>query len=593
VTLRFRRMGMGVGVGRDGEVDGPVPSDERSELLRPGHPAVQRYLDEDRVNPAIALGVLAGEQSRLQVESAKHEVSALLEPLSPRDRRSVVTRLAAQFDEKRSEVASAAYRYEQARLAYRASEEASEAKQKEFFDYLIDELVERTVARGRDAKVNSEDFVEVTEAFLPFLRKVREGTVKGNATSEIQKNLRSAELLEHWVRQVRDLKGIDLDPEAPRVFEPGEVQRLLDGIAAVTKVGAPLTPKVVASLEKARAAAREVPMPPANSPANYEVLAMSAAHYYGALDFLTPGEEDIMMLDFSALDLSKVPEADRATYRASRVLGQVLAGPVPQVVITDASGKLIAVDVEDADPDVLAADGRSLPVSSDGFRAFRPHPAIRAFLAEWRRSSYARLEVGHRLAASLALTDVPDDAEVRAPWEAWSLVVPDGLLGNVARAWCVGTEVVAVISRPYVVSVIGDDRSPQPSRVTLDMIRSLVVGACLALSDPEAFRKERQGAGAGQRRRRHSGPPDLDQARYLLSAPVTVDLRDHVRAALDDERAGRRVSSPKVQFLVRGHWKNQAHGPRHSLRRRQWQRPFWKGPEDTRVLLRAHRVEEP
>ena len=66
--------------------------------------------------------------------------------------------------------------------------------------------------------------------------------------------------------------------------------------------------------------------------------------------------------------------------------------------------------------------------------------ALHTFGVSWMRSGFAKLEIGHKLAASLALTDVPDDIEVQAPWAAWSLVVPPDLFGGegVARVWCEG-----------------------------------------------------------------------------------------------------------------------------------------------------------
>ncbi len=54
----------------------------------------------------------------------------------------------------------------------------------------------------------------------------------------------------------------------------------------------------------------------------------------------------------------------------------------------------------------------------------------------------------------------------------------------------------------------------------------------------------------------------------------------------------RNGASPKVQFLVRGHPKMQAHGAGHLLRKKIWVQPFWKGPEGGRVLLRQHKVDE-
>jgi len=45
------------------------------------------------------------------------------------------------------------------------------------------------------------------------------------------------------------------------------------------------------------------------------------------------------------------------------------------------------------------------------------------------------------------------------------------------------------------------------------------------------------------------------------------------------------------RFVVRGHWRNQPHGPAHQLRRRQWIQPHWKGPEAGPQLVRAYSVE--
>lgn len=58
-----------------------------------------------------------------------------------------------------------------------------------------------------------------------------------------------------------------------------------------------------------------------------------------------------------------------------------------------------------------------------------------------------------------------------------------------------------------------------------------------------------------------------------------VDLRRHARAKPEttEERVHR---SPTVRFMVRGHWRNQAYGPKRGLRRPLYISPFIKGPED-------------
>lgn len=217
---------------------------------------------------------------------------------------------------------------------------------------------------------------------------------------------------------------------------------------------------------------------------------------------------------------------------------------------------------------------------------------LATFLHAWREASYARLEIGHKLAAALCLTDVPDELEVRAPWGAWSLVLPDGLLPTTpgerraARLWLMGMDVLFVVLEDgYVAERLGDVAAVGRLGATLS---NLIRGACLALSNPEAARKQSHRAQGSKASRGRHGPPELEQARYMLSAPVKIDLREHLHAAL----TGRKGASPTVQFLVRGHWRQQAHGPGHKLRRAQWIEPFWKGPEEARVLLRQHKVQE-
>jgi hypothetical protein len=45
----------------------------------------------------------------------------------------------------------------------------------------------------------------------------------------------------------------------------------------------------------------------------------------------------------------------------------------------------------------------------------------------------------------------------------------------------------------------------------------------------------------------------------------------------------------KSRFMVRGHYRNQAHGPNHSLRTKKWIMPFWKGPEEGARLVHTYK----
>lgn len=46
----------------------------------------------------------------------------------------------------------------------------------------------------------------------------------------------------------------------------------------------------------------------------------------------------------------------------------------------------------------------------------------------------------------------------------------------------------------------------------------------------------------------------------------------------------------ELRVRVQGHWRNQAHGPGHSLRKLIWILPFWKGPEDGAFGTNIHKL---
>lgn len=48
----------------------------------------------------------------------------------------------------------------------------------------------------------------------------------------------------------------------------------------------------------------------------------------------------------------------------------------------------------------------------------------------------------------------------------------------------------------------------------------------------------------------------------------------------------------EVRTLVRGHYRQQPHGPRKALRRTQWIAPFWRGPEDGPISIHPIAVRE-
>lgn len=74
--------------------------------------------------------------------------------------------------------------------------------------------------------------------------------------------------------------------------------------------------------------------------------------------------------------------------------------------------------------------------------------------------------------------------------------------------------------------------------------------------------------------------PEIRKVKMLV---LRENLHRPGESADDDERVRREYSH---RFIVRGFWRNQAYGPNHSLRRRQWVPPFVKGPSDKPLICK-------
>lgn len=75
----------------------------------------------------------------------------------------------------------------------------------------------------------------------------------------------------------------------------------------------------------------------------------------------------------------------------------------------------------------------------------------------------------------------------------------------------------------------------------------------------------------------------------LSYIPVGARL-EPMDASLADDLPGHGGRSLSHRFKVQGHWRDQAHGPRHTLRRLIYVEPFWKGPDAAEVLNRPYVV---
>lgn len=80
----------------------------------------------------------------------------------------------------------------------------------------------------------------------------------------------------------------------------------------------------------------------------------------------------------------------------------------------------------------------------------------------------------------------------------------------------------------------------------------------------------------------------IERLKKLHSGKKRENLKEKLRGMHQNRRTvlGRSVTAQRggwhltVRVRVRGHWRNQPHGPGRSLRRLQWIEPFWRGPDN-------------
>lgn len=261
-------------------------------------------------------------------------------------------------------------------------------------------------------------------------------------------------------------------------------------------------------------------------------------------------------------------------------------------------------------------------------------------VARWADQAYPLVQLaGHRYAAALMATRPPKGVDIRPPWKAFVIELPQGMLHTDNQSGELGalTHILVNTSQLYLrAEDYGDPTKLVPSwsftamgyhgielhrwRKTLDnllddgdfddsddpfnfpsalemglteqdtrtmqLLTRVVLNTCLVMSDPESVRPI---GGSSKSRRKRGNRRNKDEPvfrTFRVGKPIKLDCRPAVESFLSGDRK-RQLS---VQFLVRGHWRNQACGPGLSERRMTWIEPHWKGPEEAPINRRSHIV---
>jgi len=265
----------------------------------------------------------------------------------------------------------------------------------------------------------------------------------------------------------------------------------------------------------------------------------------------------------------------------------------------------------------------------------------------WVDGACTTINVGHKLLAALAVTDIAAEsyADIKLPWPAFSVNVPSGALPlhesyevrrirflHMRAATVMGADTdhrgmfygdpaahggLHDIAHILVETTEGtklhvnrngdnalrrllfeDDRRPprvvkeellepldsEEERLML-AVRRILVGLIYTVQHTTNWKERTRTSKRTPKQR--NGPPDHRD--IVLTAPIKFDVR---QGLFDWLRHGNgKHSPPSVQLLVKGHYKRQAHGPGRSERKVIWIEPYWRGPEDAPIRNRSYTKE--
>lgn len=255
-------------------------------------------------------------------------------------------------------------------------------------------------------------------------------------------------------------------------------------------------------------------------------------------------------------------------------------------------------------------------------------------LTRWAENGFPQITMGHKYCAALLCTGTDEEtlAFVQPPWSAFFIEVPPGMLpvnsttqgdtevrrilvmqlqhktkgktwGYIAYTdtlitmWRFGADVSeleppSIEGEEHFAHLLQSEEFTSQDRRVSTLIGRLIINTCLAMSDKSNIKPIGPGHKTYAASRNKKDERELSVRTFQVGAPVTLDLRDDLKAYVRHGPRKPGGGAPSVQVTVRGHYKLQPYGPRSSLRKVIWRQPFRRGPRDAPVLIRPHELRK-
>ena len=246
----------------------------------------------------------------------------------------------------------------------------------------------------------------------------------------------------------------------------------------------------------------------------------------------------------------------------------------------------------------------------------------------WCHCGFPQLVLGHKTTASLLVTSISEDVLdlIHPPWRSFYIELPSEMFsivdaqgnGNVSvrGIHVFVTKTDKEYEWSYVLNTSSDtflwawqltihqmwrkeievvysqatriDITKQDEKVNL-LIRRLILNVCLYMTDKSKVKGPSNTYVPGTHVQQSRAGKEPRLRTYIFNDKPVHDFRGVIKEYLDGTN-----DSPEArlnyQKMVIGHWKSQAYGPNHSLRRPQRIEPYWRGRIDAPILVRPKQL---
>lgn len=247
-------------------------------------------------------------------------------------------------------------------------------------------------------------------------------------------------------------------------------------------------------------------------------------------------------------------------------------------------------------------------------------------VGSWAASGFPTFDVTHRLAATLMATKVlPEQEEhIVSPFPGCMVKLPDNLLfvqdedGNLSSCSILCFAFHLIKGAPGISYIMmsqsktavfgtmprvgfttsdtwdkldqGEVTAEEIDERASELARKLILGLCLYLSDPAKLGSPKQQRAKPRASQRAPGQLPVANV-YVIGRELGLNEDNEAKqgakniiTAIREYAKHGAGKAPAVQYIVRGHWKMQAHGPGRTERKLIQVAPYWRGPVDAPIL---------